>query len=471
MFESYINLLLAAWVVVSIALFAKLPGRVAAVVCLIGGWALLPVAQFSDAVRGLEQPENIVTGAAVLSVAWWNKATAIGAGCLLGVAFFDRSRLMQLRPRAIDLAIAAWCLVPLASTLRNGLPMSDGLMQVAYAALVWGTPWLMGRMYLIDRAAVELWVAAIITAGLVYVPICLLEMLTGNVLYRALYGFHAYQNVGADRWFGQRPLGLLEDGNQLGMWMASAALAAVWMWRRGIMRNLIGLPGGVVAGVLTLVTLLCQSVGSILLLFAGVIGLSLIARFRARWILAAVIALPILYLGARATGLASVGGKLEHTWIGAQAKRVLIDAGLKSLGWRLKREEEHLKRVWERPLLGWGRSDWWNRDEAVRPWGMWMLELGTYGIVGLTAWMLIGLVPLGGVIWQCDRPRMRYGANAATIALAAVLAINAVDAFLNSTFLVIFIALAGGLVSAPPLIDPAQTLPENNGGAAAARSM
>ncbi len=78
--------------------------------------------------------------------------------------------------------------------------------------------------------------------------------------------------------FGFRPIGLLEDGNQLGIWMATSALIAVYLWKRNLVKDIIGIPIAWISGILLAVTILCQSAGSIILL----IGLLLFLFFSRR---------------------------------------------------------------------------------------------------------------------------------------------------------------------------------------------
>ena len=149
--SGHLNSVLWAWAALSPFLFRLLPGRDAATACLVLGWAFLPVAPFP--------PTDILppgTSSTVQSVSLptprpVNKATAIGLGCLLGLVAFDPRAFGRVRFAAVDLPIAALCLVPLASAAANGLPLADGLGQARYLTLAWGVPYLMGRAYLGDE--------------------------------------------------------------------------------------------------------------------------------------------------------------------------------------------------------------------------------------------------------------------------------------------------------------------------------
>ena len=162
--------------------------------------------------------------------------------------------------------MCVWCAVPLLSAVANEQGLVVAVRSELYQILAWGVPYLVGRLYFVDAESWKLAAKAFVIAGLAYVPICLTEIFTGPQLYAHLYGYQPYRWIGAQRYFGFRPIGLLEDGNQLGIWMATSALIAIWLWRRRIVDRVLGIPISWVSGGLFCVTLLCQSAGSIVLL-------------------------------------------------------------------------------------------------------------------------------------------------------------------------------------------------------------
>ena len=62
---------------------------------------------------------------------------------------------------------------------------------------------------------------------------------------------------------GFHPIGFLEDGNQLGIWMVSFALIVSPLFERSLADRVLRLPVKWAALLLISVTHLCQSVGSI----------------------------------------------------------------------------------------------------------------------------------------------------------------------------------------------------------------
>ena len=456
MLNGLVSFVLVAWVALTILTFAMCRGRDAALVSLIAGWALLPTATypasvfarpigFGGSMHALAVPTSILL----------NKATAIGLGCLCGLLIFDWSLVRRLKPGWFDLPIAAWCLVPVASALANRAPLSLGLSQSRYLALSWGVPYLLGRVYLGDSESLRRLGLGLVLGGLVYAPICLLEFFPGPFLYSLVYGLHPYQSEGATRPFGFRPLGLLEHGNQLGMWVASTAVAAVWLSSTKRMPTVAGVPGRIVALVLAAVCLICQSHGSLALMALAMAVLLYAVRARAGRVVAwgpvarrsvIVVTLCVAALGA---GLAARSGSLAG--VRSNVKGVFGGIGKNSFTWRLARYEENLPEAAKRPILGGSRPDWSVSRDRTFPepvaLGLWLHALGMFGIVGLTAMTAVLAAP---VILLAGRLPLRFWADPSysPVATAAVLLlINLGDCLFNSTLILPILSAAGGLNS------------------------
>ena len=372
---------------------------------------------------------------------------AIGLGCLIGLILFDRGTFERLRFDRVDLPIVAWCLVPLASATANGLPLSEGLSQVRYLALAWGAPYLMGRAYLTDAESRGRFAVGMAAGGLAYLPLCLLEIVAGPTAYRAAYGPHPYEFEGAARFLGDRPLGFLEHGNQLGMWMASSALAATWLWASGSVKRPGGVPGGVLSAVLIGATLACQSHGSILLL--GMALLPLIAARVPKGSLPRKRAVLIaLGLAGLATALLVARWGLDPGSLRLAVGNLFKDAGKSSFTWRLARTEEFLPIARQRPWLGWGRADWRADGLAfANPVNLpgWLLALGMYGLIGLFALIATWVYPLIRAS-RLAAPRSWCGPSGGTTgALAALVAINLLDGLSNSAAILPILGAVGGL--------------------------
>lgn len=441
-----VPIVLWSWVPITMALFWKLPPARAALGCLLGGWLILPTARFADDLAGVAFPYWIMP-ACLPADQWTTKARIIGLSGLLGVMAFDPGVWRKFRPKVHDVPMLGWCLVPIASGLFNGLGPAASLANAAYLAESWGVPYLLGRLYFGDPAGLALLARGVVGGGLAYAPICLVEFATGPRVYEMAYGFQPFRTIGMARYLGYRPIGFLEDGNQLGIWMASAAMVATWLWRSGQLARFGKIPGWMVAGLLVGLSILTQSAGAVALLVAGLAIIEAVRWDDRTWPIVAVGALLLAFVGARAANLFDAKALAMRTSVG----RKLVDASVRldrgSFGWRLRVEERAARLAIRRPLLGWGRWDWWrDATPGERPWGLFSLVLGMGGLLGWS--LLIGIFgfPLSAFL-NLGPPRFWTMPNRApAAAMAGLLALNLADAVLNSAFLLPFLAAAGGMV-------------------------
>lgn len=453
--QGLIPVSLAAWAAGTVALFAFRPGRDTALIALIAGWALLPNAAYHPSDFGT--PGGAVSTFHALAVPTprvANKALAVGLGCLVAVTLFDWPAVRRVRPGWCDVPVVAWCVIPTLSALVNGLGPAEGLAQTRYLALAWGVPYLVGRVYLGDNESLRRWAVGLVLGGLAYVPLCLAEFAARPFLYGAVYGPHPYQTEGEARTFGFRPVVFLEHGNQLGLWMALATVAAVWLWKSGRLQAVARVPAGVIAGLLAAVLLLCQSHGAIALASTALAALAALGRWAARgrarrrglpaWALALLVGLAFT-VGVGALAVRSPGG-FRQTLRG-----VFLDSGKGSFIWRLARYEDHLRRASERLALGRARADWSARpggtfDNPVNL-GLWFHAFGMYGAAGLAASTALFAGPVIGVA-RLRPARAWAGASGAAVSLTAgLLMVSLADSLLNSTVVLPVLAGAGGLNS------------------------
>jgi hypothetical protein len=443
-----IPIVLWAWVPFTIWLFRRGPARRAALVGLLGGWLLLPSARFPDEVAFEEFPYWIMPSC-LPSSAWTTKARIVGLACLLGVVLFDRKRLGTIRPAWCDLAVIAWCAWPIASAMANRLYASEAIANAAYQSLAWGVPYLLGRLYFASGEGMDELARAVVACGLLSIPLAVSEMIVGPFCYGGLYGFHPYQHDGITRYVGFRPMLFLEHGNQFGIWIASAALVAAWLWVSGRLARILGLPGGPAVAALVGMTLASQSMGGIILLVGGLSGMMLVRRCNLIWPILAVMVLVLGFLGVRASNVVDAKALAERVGLGSvRLKR-------QSFGWRLRVEEGGTRIALQRPVAGWGRWDWWRRGEGeMRPWGLFTLTLGMYGVVGLVLLIGVFTAPIVHFL-RLGPPRLWASPPwASAAAMAAALGVNALDAILNSTFLLAAMAAAGGLAAFRPRAVP-----------------
>lgn len=427
-----------AWIPLSLVFFRRYPIRVAILLNFLGGWAVLPVARFSG-----EPTTYWILGNTLHSGYFLTKATVTGFTGLLWVTLFDRQIFRSFRLTFWDLPMLMWCIVPMLAAIANPGFFAAGMAGELYQLLGWGVPWVLGRLYFSDTASLRLAAKAFVIAGLLYVPICLLEVWTGPQIYAHLYGYQPYRWFRAHRYIGFRPMGLLETGNQLGIWMATSALIAVWLWLRRTVDRILGIPTAWTAAILCAITLLCQSTGAILLLIALLPFVFVSRRYLPRVCAILLIMGILLFAGLRLTKVLSFRALVKRNPAAHSVAVFLKKIGRRSLAVRLEQDERTVDLALEQPLLGSGQWDWW-RNSGLRPSGLWLLAFGMYGIFGLIALEALQIIPIVRVVWF---PLARSDIEDLNLrhAFVAVTLMTAIDNLLNNAMILPLLLVMGGM--------------------------
>lgn len=422
------EIVLIAWVPICLALFAVLPARRAVLIAVIAGWLFLPQTGFK--VGGLPP---------------YTKMTATCLAAFLGTVAFDSGRLLSLRPRLVDLPMLVWCVCPMATSLDNGLGIHDGCTAVFQRTVMWGLPYLLGRVYFCDSDGMKELAAAVVAGGLAYVPLCLFEVKMSPQLHHMVYGFHQHDFGQTVRFGGYRPMVFMQHGLMVALWMTAATLSAFWLWHTKAIRQVWHVPVGWAAAILGATAILCKSALGLLLLAIGITVLCLCKRVRRPWpVLCLVLVVPA-YCTLRVTG-AITGDSLLST------SQALFGADrAQSLETRLKSEHLYIDKSMQRPILGWGgwnRTATWDEEShfSAIPDGLWIITLGENGVLGL-ATLLAGML-IGPVMLHRRVPVDRWSAPpyAAAAAMAVVVALYMVDNLMNAMVNPVYAVAAGGIV-------------------------
>ena len=427
-----------AWIPVSLVFFRRYPIRVALLLNFIGGWAVLPVARFSG-----EPSPYWVLGNGLFTGYFLTKASVTSLSGLVWVLLFDRRSFRAFRLTFWDLPVLVWCIVPLLSAIANPEFFGEGIEGGIYQILAWGVPWVLGRIYFSDTASLRLAAKAFVIAGLLYVPLCLFEVAAGPQIYAHIYGYQPYRWIRAQRYIGYRPIGLLETGTQLGIWMSMSALIAVWLWLRRTVNRVLGMPLGSAAAILFVTALLCQSGESIVLLL-GLLPFVFVSRRHFARICAILLVTGIvLFAGLRLTNAVSVRTLLKRSAAVRSTAAFLKNIGRGSLMMRLELDERTVELALEQPILGSSQWDWW-RDSGLRPAGLWLLAFGMYGIFGLLALEALQIIPIVRVVWF---PLARSDIEDLNLrhAFVAVVLMTAIDNLLNNSMILPLLLVMGGM--------------------------
>jgi len=426
-----VHIVMFGWVPVVIGLFALLPPRRAVLAAFLFAWLFLPMASYR--VQGFPN---------------YTKMTATCIGVMLSVMIFDSRRLMSFRLHWLDLPMIVWCLSPFATSISNGLGWYDGASAVNYQVITWLLPYLIGRLYFCSLEGLRELAAALFIGGLIYVPLCLYEIRMSPQLHAMLYGFHQHSFAMTHRFGGWRPTVFMQHGLAVGMWMATASLAGVWLWASGAVRQVRGVWMGWLVGPLVVTTVLVKSTGALALLIIGIAALCASRWLRTVLPIAALVVLPLLYMGTRATGAWSGNGLLRVV-------NAIVPTRTGSLEFRLENENRLAERALQRPLLGWGgygRSlqvapDEYGRPRVGVPDGLWILELGKKGIIGLAALTAVFLLPVCVLLRRVPAASWVSARGAAMAVPALLMVLHMIDNLFNAMVNPIFTLAAGAVTS------------------------
>lgn len=417
------------WLALVSVLFVRTTPRRAVLAGLIGGWLFLPNL-------------NVLVVGALPDL---NKASITSLGLCAAVLVFDRTRILFLRPRWFDVPMLIWCIEPFITALVNGLSVYEAISSVIHNTLIWGMPYLLGRIYLTDRAGWRDLAVAIFLGGLAYLPLCWFEILAGPQLATLVYGYVPTAVETAFRFGGWRPVLFMQHGLMVAMWMTAASVSGFWLWRTGTLPRVWRVPTSIPVVVLVLTTIALKSVNAWVLLGAGLGLLWFSTRLRTTWLVWGAVALMLLYVGARGSGL----------WDGqelvALTNRVMASKTT-SVAFRFENERQLAERAREQPILGWGRwgraysPDMWN-DPNVAADSLWIIAFGQQGAVGLTALYAFLLLPMLFLLRRVPVPAWSQADYAPAVALAMILILYGLDGLANAMPNPIYLLGAGGLLT------------------------
>ncbi|MBL0275012.1 MAG: hypothetical protein IPQ24_02735 [Anaeromyxobacter sp.] len=395
---------------------------------LLGGWLFLPVFDAQLALPLLH-----------------SKLAFVPATVLLVSVAADWDRWRRFRWRWYDLIVAALSVLPLLTALANGLGPYEGASALFEACCDWGAPYLLGRCYLGEPRAAREYAVWLVGAGLAYLPFCLWEIRMSPQLHGLVYGFRATGSFAMSvRWGGYRPDVFMAHGLAVGLFMACATLVAYWLWRSRAARQVLWLPMAWCVVGLAVTTVLVKSTGAIILLAVGV------AALEATRLLRSPLPILLLTLLAPAFGAARISGWTAREVV-AVAERLDPDRAA-SLVYRIENEQLLLDKALQRPALGWGRwgrsriRDESGQDMAITD-SLWIIELGTGGLVSLIALGTMMLLPALLFLKRFRAQPWDHPALAPAAALTVATVLWVLDSLFNNMTAPLYSAMAGATLT------------------------
>ena len=427
-----VPIMLFGWVPLAIAMFLEFKPHHAVLCIVIGGWLFLPMATYN-----------------LPSLPPYTKNTAIAIGLIIGGLLFGQRQTSLLQWRTYDLPMGMYCLSPIFTSLSNGLGLYDGISGALFQIVVWGVPYLAGRIYFRNSEQLRDLCIGIIIGGLLYAPLCLYEVRMSPQLSNIFYGFFPHSFSQHMRYGGFRPIVFMQHGLMVALWMALTSTVAYWFWReRELMRIkgfLFSMP--FLVAILVVVTVLCKSANGLFSLILGVCFYHFFKRFRSNLpIILLLLSIPV-YIGLRSTDSVSVDT------VKYLARTIVDEERVESLGVRLTQENLFSQKAWERPLLGWGGYlRGWPVDPDTEEKlikmidSTWLITFNTYGLVGLVS-LFVAMLQGPWRTLRLTANRRSDGNAMIPILISFIIVLFMIDALFNGMVNPVFILSSGAVMN------------------------
>lgn len=427
-----VYLAMYGWIPLVLYLFKRFPVQQALVISFIGAWLFLPQASFP-----------------LIGLPDLTKMSATCYGILLATFIYDAQRFKKFEWSWVDIPMGIWCFCPFISSILNDSGPYDGFSTALAQTVIWGFPYFLGRLYLGTLGGLKQLAEGIIMGGLLYAPLCLLESRASPQMHNWIYGFHAHSFEQTIRLGGFRPTVFMEHGLMVGVWMMTATLMAIWLWRAGTLQEVWNIPMKWVVLTLVITFIMLKSTGAYALLLLSLLLLFTVTWSRSKlaiWLLVIVI---VGYLTVSTTGLLT----RDHTHqLVTAASQVAGPERAQSLAFRFDNEHLLSDKARMRPIFGWGG---WGRSRVYDDTGkdisvtdsLWIIAFGKNGLVGVVSLMTALILPVLMVARRISVANWQHPAAAPIAALSVALIIYGLDCLLNAMVNPIFALSAGGLSS------------------------
>ena len=414
------------WIPFVIYIFTFKSSRHACLICFLSAWLFLPNAEYQ--ISGLPD---------------YNKITATCYGIMISVFLFDREKLLKTRPNLYDIPIICYCFSPLFSSIDNGLGVYDGLSCSLNQIASWGLPYLIGKLYFNTVDAKKELVLAIIIGGLIYIPLCMIEIRFSPQLHKWIYGFHAREDFGQTmRYGGYRPTVFMIHGLMVGMWMATATLCAVWVAKSNVMPLWFKFRSKIIILSLIVTLVLVKSTGAIGLFILGCGSLFILKKFKSSLLIGILVLLPAVFLYSRASGAWDGQSLIDWT------RKTINEKRAQSIEYRFDNEELIVEKARLRPWFGWGDWGRWRvyndeGEDITISDSLWAIIYGRNGVFGLISMYSFLLLPLTICIIKVPAKKWLSTKYTNKTLLAFLCYLYAIDSLFNALINPFFSLCAG----------------------------
>ncbi|MDM8556179.1 O-antigen ligase family protein [Desulfococcaceae bacterium HSG7] len=421
------TLILYAWIAIILHLFSKYPPRRIVLFIYFGAFMFLPMDKLN------------------LPLILYNKMTATSIGVMIAIKMFDEERLAGYKIHPIDIPMWLWCCSGFFASVANGLGPKDGIQECWNTFMIWGAPYLVGRLYFADPDSLKFLCRVFFIAGLMYIPLVLYELKMSPQLHRIVWGYMQHDFSQTIRGGGYRPMVFMEHGIMLGMWVCMAAMIGVWCaWAKVLPKKMWQKPTVLFVLALVATAIAAKSSGAIGLMIIGLAALFISTNLRIALIFWVLLAMPPLYVVTRATGYWD-----GQNLVDLVAEKFSEDRS-ESLAFRFDNENILIEKALEKPLFGWGgwgRSRVYNdegEDISVTD-GFWIITMGTRGYFGLFSVTLAMIIPTLLLVIRAPPRLWAKPEYAPTAVLALIPLLFMIDSLLNAMVNPLYMILAGGI--------------------------
>ena len=428
---------LIGWIAVVIALFNTHTPRKATIIAVMGAFLFLPM--------------SLIDLPLLPSL---NKTTSISFGIVLGELLSGSRQKNPFKLSGFDVPMVLWCfLSPLLTSLSNGLGLYDGFSNILANFFSWGVIFWAGRRYFGSPESIRDLTNAILIGGLLYVPVVLFEVRMSPKLHLSIYGFFQHSFDQHFRYGGYRPIGFMQHGLMVALWMAEATTTAFWLWRSRCVEKAWKVPIALAFLAFAGSVVLCKSGNGAVFTLLGILTYFVYSSKRSSKLLKWFILFIPCYFFFRLSNIVTI------PQIEAQIARFFDPERVASLVIRLRQENLFGDRALLRPFLGWGG---YGRGWPVDPEtgaqliqmvdSFWIIVFSTSGIFGLfSIYASLGLGPLS-VLAKSGVPKGVDGESpnpfkADAVVLSLVVTFFLLDSLINSMVSPVYILCAGALAS------------------------
>jgi hypothetical protein len=432
-----VPLMMWGWIPLTWKLFCKLPHHRATIISLILAWMFLP--EFAYRFPGLPD---------------YSKMAAAAIAVLIATFAMASRRIEEFRWEWHDGVMVAWCLTPMFASVDNGLGLYDGVSAAKNYFTTWFAPYVVGRIYIKDWAAIRDLAWAIFIGGLIYAPLAAYEIVMSPQLHNKIYGWHPHDFIQSIRGNSYRPVIFMRHGLMVSMWMMAAGMMGLTLWRTGQLGDMMSLlqklkmknvQPRLLLLALLIVFVASKSMGATIMLLQGWIIIELCIRLKLG-VLIVLLALHTPYsMYLKING--DDGGRKTVELI-----RKYNPDRAASLECRLNNEEMLVEKAMQRPVFGWGG---WGRSrirdiegkDIVITDAYWVIVIGTTGLVGVALFCMVVLIPPIRFLGKFPKEGWKNRRALLAIPVLLQLPLYAADCMLNDMGNPIYMVIAGGLTS------------------------